>query len=171
MWDQHIPDDSHLWARKGTRTYGDLQDSITATWHNQETLHHHIGSRRVTTQLAKILDTMPWHPGEAQPYASSEWQTLDIHGSIMEIFHIFKIKNSTLQGVKYVVSSSKELEYTNTGPMHLGNNEVQRICITSCMGENQIFNDYNPLQKPDIGHTLWLVGDKPICQLPLDPID
>nr|PNR39375.1 hypothetical protein PHYPA_019653 [Physcomitrium patens] len=81
------------------------------------------------------------------------------------------------RGVKYVVSSSKELEYTNTGPMHLGNNEVQRICITSCMGENQIFNDYNPLQKPDIGHTLWLVGTThnnsqiPLTVRPTTPLD
>lgn len=160
-----------LWSRKYIRNLGDIWDEETREWHSTQTLTRFTGGRLVEQQRAKLLASIPWDLGRAQAYAAQDWWTTDIRGEIVEIFHIQRIEDGILQGDKYIVTPSEELTLVGSGPIHIGDKEVQRVKIVTRLRKDDKFKTFNPPGQTPETQSLWLAGSQPIQKLAIDPAE
>ena len=97
-------------------------------------------------QHALIIDQLIWIPHIALSYSVTDWWTVNVRGTILEVFHIHWIHEGSLYGTKYISTPHEELELVYTGIILLEDNAVRRIRVVTRKGVENPFLKFNPLQ-------------------------
>jgi hypothetical protein len=134
------------WASNGITKVGQLWNGDRGKWHTIPTLQRLTRSKSVPVQHALITDQLTWIPHTALPYSVTDWWTVNIRGTILEVFHIHRVHEGSLYGAKYISTPHEELELVYTGIILLEDNAVRRIRVVTRKGVDGPFFKFNPSQ-------------------------